>query len=837
MNSIANPHLKLVTQFYRIVMAVALVFLFLGVPFVFARKLASGTALSIAIAVILYCWHLARSGYVERSLKLCAWVIWLIVVVLIFLGQAPIFMGLLLALAVLLAVVVGRKTGLTYGIAYLSAWLLYIVLDQHGLAPPRYFQGTAATQWVITALAFWVTFLPISSLVADLRNTVTQVQSEAQRRAEVESQLRIAIQIAEQASLTKSQFLANMSHEIRTPMNAILGMLTLLRKTELTTRQADYAAKSDGAARALLGLLNEILDFSKIEAGKMTLDPHPFSVDQVLRDLSVILSANLGQKPVEVLFEIDPLLPGQLVGDAMRLQQVLLNLGSNAIKFTERGEVVLALKIMQRTDDAVTLQFSMRDSGIGIAPENQARIFSGFTQAESSTTRRFGGTGLGIVISQRFVGMMGGELELQSELGKGSRFFFTVTLPIAAESDQQERESMLARADSASWRALVIDDNPTAREVLEHMGQSLGWKIDLADNGAQALQMLEQRKTQGINYQAIFVDWSMPDMDGWQTSQHIRALQAQQIKADDATVAPVIVMVTAHGREMLSQRSAADQALLDGFLVKPITTSMLFDAVIDARAGHVQPHPSRVAAQASQHRLEGMRLLLVEDNLNNQQVARELLEDEGALVQIANHGQEAVEAIAAAAAALDSTNSATQPFDVVLMDLQMPVMDGFAATRAIRRDLGLNTLPIVAMTANAMVSDREACLAVGMNDHVGKPFDINDLVRVLRRQAQWGDALVEPTSKDATLTPGVLQAAAAGAVDIKASLHRLGGKQDVYRRMLQTFVNDLQAMPEQLQALTKEPAAAATPDAAMRVLPERVNDFASPLNIYLLSSV
>ena len=609
-----------------------------------------------------------------------------------------------------------------------------------------------------------------------------------------------ATEAAQAASVSKSQFLANMSHEIRTPMNAILGMLTLLRKTELTTRQADYAAKSEGAARALLRLLNEILDFSKIEAGKMALDPHPFAVDQMLRDLSVILSTSVGDKPVEVLFDIDPTLPRNLVGDAMRLQQVLLNLGSNAIKFTAQGEVVLAIRVAGRTDDTVTLQFSVRDSGIGIAPENQARIFSGFTQAEASTTRRFGGTGLGVVISQRFVTLMGGELELQSALGEGSRFYFTVTLPVAPEIDTRERDRLRAHAEGASWRVLVIDDNPTAREVLEHLGQSLGWRVDMADSGEQAIALLEQRIAQGVQYQAIFVDWSMPGMDGWQTSQHIRALQAAPGSTGDEGHSPVVVMVTAHSREILSQRSADDQSLLDGFLVKPVTASMLFDAVVDARRGADLPHPSRGGVQVAQRRLDGMRLLLVEDNLNNQQVARELLEDEGALVQIANHGREAVEAVAA-----------TDPtFDVVLMDLQMPVMDGFAATRIIRYDLGLKTLPIVAMTANAMASDREACLAVGMNDHVGKPFDLNDLVRVLRRQARWEVAPVALVKADLALSAAVVQAAATAGVDLTAALQRLGGKAEVYRRMLQTFVKDLQAMPGQLQD--------AKPDDARRVL-------------------
>jgi PAS domain S-box-containing protein len=631
---------------------------------------------------------------------------------------------------------------------------------------------------------------------------VTAIIRDVSAQVELRESLQRASEAAQAASLSKSQFLANMSHELRTPMNAILGMLTLLRKTELTTRQADYAAKSDGAARALLGLLNEILDFSKIEAGKMTLDPHPFAVDHLLRDLSTILSTNVGEKPVEVLFDIDPLLPRLLVGDSMRLQQVLLNLASNAIKFTAQGEVVLSIKVMLCTDDVVTAQFSMRDSGIGIAPENQARIFSGFTQAESSTTRKYGGTGLGVAISQRFVNMMGGELELESEVGKGSRFYFTVTLPIATQADETERARMPERAQGASWRTLVIDDNAIAREVLEHMGQSLGWQVDLAESGEQALALLRESASQGIQYQAIFVDWSMPEMDGWQTSQNIRALQAQNASAAPSDKAPVVLMVTSHGREMLSQRSASDQALLDGFLVKPVTASMLLDAVIDARASHDHTHPSRMVTQTAERRLDGMRLLLVEDNLNNQQVARELLEDEGAVVQIANHGQEAVEAIAAAIGAGDGSE---QAFDVVLMDLQMPVMDGFAAARAIRQDLCQTALPIVAMTANAMASDREACLAVGMNDHVGKPFDLNDLVRVLRRQAQRDDVLPISAHTGMVLSATATQAASDAGVDIAAALKRLGGKQDVYRRMLKTFVQDTQRMPEQLQSQEAAP--------------------------------
>ncbi len=598
----------------------------------------------------------------------------------------------------------------------------------------------------------------------------------------IQQNMRVAKDLAEAGSTAKSQFLSNMSHEIRTPMNAILGMLGLLRKTELTVRQADYAGKAEGAARSLLGLLNEILDFSKIEAGKMTLEPLVFRTDHLLRDLSVILSANVGEKQVEVLFDIDPALPRQLVGDAMRLQQVLINLSGNAIKFTSAGEVVVSFSVVRSEAAAVTVEIAVRDTGIGIAPENQARIFSGFTQAEASTTRRFGGTGLGVAISQRLVALMGGELRLDSALGQGSRFHFCLTLPVAAErADDTPDDTPAIVPPPVSLHALVVDDNLAACKLLRRMAESFGWVVDVAHSGEQALEVLQTQAAAGVGYHAVFVDWQMPGLDGWETSRRIRGLGLNG-------TAPIIVMVTAHGQEMLSQRSEVDQALLDGFLVKPLTASMLFDAVVDARSDHAKV-PQRDVPGGK--RLAGMRLLVAEDNLNNQQVARELLEDEGALVQIANHGQEAIEAIAAA----------DPPFDVVLMDLQMPVMDGFTATSRIRQDLGLQTLPIVAMTANAMASDREAYLAVGMNEHVGKPFDIDHLVAVLCKQAGRQEAPKNMvTAAKAPLPAGVGEAAVAAGVDISAALNRLGGNRGLYRRMLGTFVKELAAMPEQIAA-------------------------------------
>ncbi len=590
---------------------------------------------------------------------------------------------------------------------------------------------------------------------------------------------------AEEASRAKSQFLANMSHEIRTPMNAVLGMLTLLQRTELTPRQADYAAKSEGAARSLLGLLNDILDFSKAEAGKMELDPQPFHVDELLRDVSVVLSAGIGGKPVELLLDIDAGLPPVLVGDAMRLRQVLINLGGNAVKFTERGEVVVTLAVVGRNDADVRLAVAVRDSGIGIAPENHARIFSGFTQAEASTTRRFGGTGLGVAICQRLVHLMGGELKLDSALGRGSRFHFEITLPVG--SDERDR------GGPVGLRALIVDDNPSARELLCGMVRSLGWHAEAAADGTEALQMLQAASAP---YDAVFVDWEMPGLDGWQVCERIR-LDAL------AAGAPLLVMVTAHGRESLAQRADAEQGLLDGFLVKPVTASMLRDAVVDAKArvvGATGPGdapgatvgPAGCTTKRGARRLAGLRLLLAEDNLNNQQVARELLEDEGAEVQVAANGRLACEAVSRAA----------PPFDAVLMDLQMPEMDGFSATSRIRLTLDRTALPIVAMTANAMASDREACLAAGMNDHVGKPFDLDQLVTVLQRVTGRKASAVHAPAGPLVLPPGVPEAAQAAGVDLAAAVRRMGGQLDPYKRMLRNFVRfDLPPLSKAWQAL------------------------------------
>ncbi|MES2299960.1 MAG: response regulator [Pseudomonadota bacterium] len=615
---------------------------------------------------------------------------------------------------------------------------------------------------------------------------------------------------ADQANRAKSEFLANMSHEIRSPMNAVLGMLMLLKKTALDARQLDYASKAEAAGRALLGILNDILDFSRVEAGKLELDPQLFSIDKVLRELAVILSANVGEKNIEILYRIDPALPDLLVGDALRLQQVLINLAGNAIKFTASGEVVVSAALLGPSDtgpDAapgapLTLGFSIRDTGIGISPQQCRHIFEGFSQAEASTARRFGGSGLGLAISQRLVGLMGGTLGVESEVGKGSTFSFNIVCERGQGPAEARRHAPLAH-----MHCMVIDDNAMARDMLADMLGAFGWSIDAMESGAQALAAIEADATRA--YDVIFVDWNMPGMDGWETSERIRRMAP-------TGKTPLIVMVTAHGREVLAQRHAALPSLLDGFLVKPVTSSMLFDAVSDALASVGAIDLGAAAAPAGAQRLNGMHLLVVEDNLTNQQVARELLSMEGALVEVADSGRAALVAIGATAV----------PFDCVLMDIQMPDMDGYQATRLVRKELGMRDLPIVAMTANAMASDREAALAAGMNDHVGKPFDLDMLVTVILKyggrnmpdaQVGWpGDpAMNGGTGAQSGAQSGAADAAANAAatgapvagIDSAAALARFGGNAHIYATALRAFAGEASAILAALMARAPRPDA------------------------------
>ena len=607
-----------------------------------------------------------------------------------------------------------------------------------------------------------------------------------------------ATQRAEDAARSKAQFLANMSHEIRTPMNAILGLLNLLQSTELSSRQRDYASKTEGAAQSLLGLLNDILDFSKAEAGKMTLEDEPFRLDKVLRNLSVVLSSNVGAKDIEVLYDLDASLPTLVRGDAMRLHQVLVNLCGNAIKFTAEGEVVLSLRVLAQDAHSATIEFAVKDTGIGIAPALQSHIFSGFSQAEGSTTRRFGGTGLGLAISKRLVEMMGGRIDIHSTPGTGSTFSFTLELPVVELVPEALAEPL--RPVPAPQRVLVVDDHPLSSALTMGMVRSWGWQADLASSGAAALDSVASAfaaKPVAFPYPAIYMDWQMPDMDGWETTRRIR-----QWARERGLAQPTIIMVTAHGRDVLTQRTAAEQDMPNGFLVKPVTAAVLLDALIDAGSANAGLR-HMTTRRSSSSQLSGMRILVVEDNLINQQVADELLSAAGAIVSLAANGQLGVEAVAAAA----------PQFDVVLMDVQMPVLDGYGATRAIREELGLAQLPIIAMTANALAGDREACLAAGMNAHVGKPFDIGELVSLLVRTCEF-QSISDLTDAPLAALPGTDTLAEVKGLDLQAALGRMAGMRSLYVRTARDFVR---TMDTAIQEIGQCLASGDRPQALMRL--------------------
>ncbi|WP_434634468.1 PAS domain S-box protein [Chromobacterium sp. CV08] len=581
-------------------------------------------------------------------------------------------------------------------------------------------------------------------------------------RRRSEAQMMQAKQQAEQASMAKSQFLANMSHEIRTPLNAVLGLLQLLQHTTLDPRQLDYVAKTQTAAKSLLGLLNDILDFSKIEAGKLQLELHPFLLDGLLRELGVILSGSHGKKEVETVFEIDPALPTAVAGDRLRLQQILINLAGNAMKFTERGQVVISVGLRRLREQRALLRFAVRDTGIGISPEQQRRIFEGFTQAEASTTRRFGGTGLGLAISQRLTSLMGGRLQVESEPGRGSRFWFDLEMDIADAAPLAEPPPL----GPERLRILVVDDNPLMGEVLGGTIRAAGWHADYAASGTAALSAVVDAAEAGRRYDVVLMDWYMPDMDGIDAARRLRQAVAEH--------PPVLIMVTAFGREALSELLDLDDTPFADFLSKPVTPQQLLETV--ARSLHDAPTPPPAA---SERRLAGMRLLLVEDNALNRQVASELLAIEGARVDMAEAGLQGV-AMATAAGAR---------FDAVIMDMQMPDIDGLEATRRIR-DHGVG-LPILAMTANASPADRDACLAAGMNDHIGKPIDINQLVpRLLALTGRAADAPADAGAE----TPS--------EQDIEPEervLRRFGLSQEAMHKALRRFGPEAERVLEQLE--------------------------------------
>lgn len=590
--------------------------------------------------------------------------------------------------------------------------------------------------------------------------TVRDITQDLEAKQAIEQ----AAHDAEEASRIKSQFLANMSHEIRTPINAIIGLGHLMLQTSLDDRQRDYVRKLQGSARFLLSLINDVLDLSKVEAGKLELERTEFRLREVLDNLAEMAGVDARTRDIEVLFSVDSAIPDILIGDPLRLNQVLTNLVSNAIKFTEQGEVVVAAQLTEAGEGSVNLRFSVRDTGIGMTEEQRGKLFALFSQADSSTTRRFGGTGLGLAISQRLVELMGGEIAVDSTPGVGSEFSFSVAFPVSETQGPSDDAALVAEMQGR--RALVVDDNPTARAILRDTVAGLGMEVTTAASADGALTALREAAAPGGRpFELVLMDWRMPGMDGLEAGR--------LIKTDPSlAVTPVVIMVTAYGHSEVSEE--AKGAGLEAMLVKPVSPSMLRDALlrISGRKGTAEPD---VAATLTAAGLAGRRVLLVEDSPLNQEVASEILIGAGAVVQTADNGAEAVEVLAR-----------DPGFDLVLMDVQMPVMDGYAATRHIRQDLKLTELPIVALTANALTGERERCLAAGMNDLVTKPIEIDDLFEAL---ARWLPGVSAPPADDGTvdaladLVPDEVPA----GIDLAGLLRRVGGNREVARRLLGNF--------------------------------------------------
>jgi PAS domain S-box-containing protein len=584
---------------------------------------------------------------------------------------------------------------------------------------------------------------------------------------------------AQAATQVKSEFLATMSHEIRTPMNGVLGMLQLLQRTPLNLQQRDYVDKTHAAAHSLLGILNDILDFSKVESGHLSLEQAPFSLDKVLHNISLILTMNVGAKPVEVLFDLDPALPTILIGDELRLNQVLINLAGNALKFTERGSVIVAVRVERCGENQVTLDFSVRDTGIGIAADKRLSIFESFTQAESSTSRRFGGTGLGLAISQRLVHLMGGALRVDSTIGVGSTFSFMLTFALAdggAADHSEQRRTRLS--PQRSLRALIINDSAEARTVLQSMFAGMGCLADTAASGAEALERI-QSSAAAHPYDVVCLNLSLPHMDGCET--------ARKIRRQSPGGAPLLIaLVSPQGRDSLMQQMREQPEMFDAVLMKPITPSMLFDALVNVTSG--APAAASVPAPANVHcrRLVGLQVLLVEDNPTNQQVAAELLQYEGARVDVAGNGQEGVAMVAA-----------HPGYDAVLMDIQMPVMDGNEATRVLR-GAGHTGLCIIAMTANVLETDRRRSLEAGVDDFIGKPINIDAMIDTLLRHCP-GKVLTDttepPLSALATKPPIVAPA----GMELVNTIARFGHNHSLYVRMARAYRTEQEQTPARLR--------------------------------------
>ncbi|AEF54083.1 PAS domain-containing hybrid sensor histidine kinase/response regulator [Marinomonas posidonica] len=629
---------------------------------------------------------------------------------------------------------------------------------------------------------------------------LTGVNQDITTERELETWLRHAKDEADAASAAKSTFLANMSHEIRTPMNAILGMLQLVKRTALSDQQDDYISKAQISAQSLLGLINDVLDFSKVDAGKLELEQAAFDVEALLCELSTVLSGSPIRDHVELIFDVDPDLPSHFIGDKLRLLQILINLLSNAIKFTLKGCITLEIRCLHQQQGIAKLAIAVKDTGIGISKENIDSIFDVFSQAESSTTRRFGGTGLGLVICRRFVELMGGQLNVDSQFGEGSCFYFSIDLPIAdlPSTKSIHRQSM----NQKDIKVLIAESHLASQIILTRMAQNLGWQTETTDDFGLISHLLEQAHSDNKPFDVLLIDVKLSDFHG----QPSLDLLYQSLPSEIRLPKSILLLNT-------SSDNAHENALPNLVkLFKPVTLSRLSESVYQVLA--VEPIVEDVSAidQEEHKSLHGINLLLVEDNEFNRQVASELLAIEGANVVVARGGKEGVSMV---------LNQKTPMFDLVLMDMQMPDVDGLEATREIRMDQRFVDLPIVAMTANVSIADRQACLDAGMNDHLGKPLDIEQIIACIlqlipekailisaanEQQAPLSNTSVDPSEmnvaeaeKIAMIEESLDTKGTVEAEKIEDILDRFGGSVELYQSLVSGFETEANTLISQIE--------------------------------------
>lgn len=604
--------------------------------------------------------------------------------------------------------------------------------------------------------------------------TGTLIDVTDQHESEIE--LAKAKDIAEEATKAKSDFLANMSHEIRTPMNAIIGLTTLIQKTDLNPKQEDYLNKIYGSAHNLLGIINDILDFSKIEAGKLTMEFINFDLHEVFDKLGSMISEKAHNKNLELIFHIGTDVPGKLVGDPLRLGQVLLNLANNAIKFTQEGEIVVLTELVEEFNGIAEIKFMVRDTGIGLTQEQIGKLFNAFTQADTSTTRNYGGTGLGLSICKKLVEMMGGNVGVESMPGEGSTFYFT-----AKFETRDYTKLEIIPAELKGLNVLIVDDNATSREVLYEYVKDFSLNPTAVDNGTEAIQLIRKNHEENKKeFNLVLMDYSMPGLNGFQTAEKINELL-------DIKERPKYILVTGFGRDDVL--NGVEKHNFSGFLLKPVNQSLLFNTIMQAFGQEVTGVKSRIKRLFPEgfDSVRGARILLTEDNEINQQVALELLTGEGFYVDIASNGQEAVDMVK------------NEDYDIILMDLQMPVMGGYDATKMIRKGISNKGLPIVAMTADAMSGVKESVLNAGMNDYITKPIETNSLWKSLVKWIKPAERILPKEYLKVKEKEVEIDIPKIAGIDTEIGLERVGNNRKLYRKLLLQFSSEYTGFKESIE--------------------------------------